>query len=176
MLVPILESKASVKQPDAGGASTNNSTDGATVGPGTTTPNSSTVDELSQAPNSFSVFASIQSGPGPSRAMTARAELGRIDQFMRKITRKSDQRVYNECPEATPTGIRAELERLAAKANLLELRERSRLRVDLRERIDTFNSVVVVFTYFMPLSFVGPSVRKFWGSLKLLLDVSFGPL
>lgn len=108
--------------------------------------------------------------------MAARAELGRIDQYIRQKTRKSDQQVYNECPEATPDGIRAELERLTAKANRMELPERSRPRMDLRDRIDTFNSVVVVFTYFLPLSFVGSSVGKFWGALKLLLDVSFSPL
>lgn len=176
MLAPIPESKASAKQPGASGVSTSRSTDEATVGPGIATPNSSTADELSQKSKNFSVFAWIQPGPESSRATTVRAELERIDQFMRKRTRKSDQRAYNECPEATPDEIRAELERLAVKANLPELPERSRLQMDLRDRIDTFNSAVIAFTYFLPLPFVGPSVGKFWGSLKLLLDVSFSPL
>ncbi|KAI3336240.1 hypothetical protein F4824DRAFT_462651 [Ustulina deusta] len=169
VLAPIVESRASAKQPDAGGVSTN-STDGAAAGPATATPSVSTVDELSQESQSFSVFAWIQPSSGISRTMAARAELGRIDQFIRRKTRKTDQRAYTECPEATPEEIRAELERLPVEKHLLELDEGSGLRLALRDRIDAFNAAVVVFTYFLPLQFVGPSIGKVWGSLKLLLD------
>ncbi|KAI1118051.1 hypothetical protein F5Y14DRAFT_400954 [Nemania sp. NC0429] len=173
VLAPVHESTASAKQPDSGGASTGSGIAGATGGPRTATPNSSVADELSQDSKSFSAFAWIQPSPASSRAMTVRVELGLIDQFICKRTRKRDQRAYNECPESTPGEIRAEMERLAVKAKLSELHKGSRLRTDLRDRIDTFNAVNAIFTYFLPLSFTGPSVGKFWGALKLLLDMPF---
>lgn len=174
MLAPIVEPEAPAKKPDAGGMSTE-STDGAGPGRETATPDASTADELSHETHRFSVFTWIQPSPVISSTAAARAELGRIDEFMRRRTRRGDQRAYNECPEATPGEIRAELERLAVENKILELDEGSGLRNALQDRIDTFNSAVVLFTYFLPLQFVGPGTGKLWGSLKLLLDVSFGP-
>lgn len=130
---------------------------------------------MSQESGDFSVFGWIQPGSEFSRVAVSKAELGRIDQFIRKRTRRNDQRAYNECPEATPDEIREELQRLSVDKGALRYDEGSPLRLALRDRIDTFNAAVVVFTYFLPLRFVGPSVGKFWGSLKLLLDVSFSP-
>ncbi|KAI0437042.1 hypothetical protein F4803DRAFT_556393 [Xylaria telfairii] len=169
VLTPIVETKISNPQPYADDAHTK-STDEGTVEPVTATPSASDEDELSRESKSFSVFSWIQPSPEFSRTMAAKSELGHIDQFMRRRTRRSDQRAYNECPEATPGEIRAELERLAVEKNLLELDERSELRLALQDRIDVFNSAIVIFTYFLPLHFVGPSTGKLWGSLKLLLD------
>ncbi|KAJ2982637.1 hypothetical protein NUW58_g6401 [Xylaria curta] len=139
VLAPIVELKASAKQSDSDGVSTNR-TDEAAGGLTASTPSGSTVDELPQESESFSVFAWIKASPEFSRTVTIRAELERVDRFVRKRTRRNDQRAYSECPEATPDEVRAELERLAVEKNLLELDEESKLQRELRDRIDIFNS------------------------------------
>ncbi|KAI1174860.1 hypothetical protein F4777DRAFT_368813 [Nemania sp. FL0916] len=167
VLDPIVRREASTGQSDTDGSSTTGA-GGAPVGPATTL-DATTVDELSHEYKSFSVFAWIRPSSQISRAMAARSELDRIDQFLRRATRRNDQRAYIECPEASPDEIRADLERLIVEQNFLALDDRSELRGALRDRIDTFNFAIVVFTCFLPLQFVGPSTRKVWGSLKLLL-------
>lgn len=110
-----------------------------------------------------------------SRNMAASVELGHIEKFMQKETRSVDQRAYNECPMATYDEIRAELERLSMEKNIKELDKESWIRMALEDRIGVFNAAVVIFTYFLPLQFVGPSTGKVWGSLKLLIDVGYYP-
>ncbi|KAI0172238.1 hypothetical protein GGR52DRAFT_460033 [Hypoxylon sp. FL1284] len=169
VLSPIGKAKASAKRTDAGGTSTAGKHEDPEE-PATAIPSTSKTDELSEESNSFSVFAWTQPRPGISRTAAAKAELGRIDEFIQRKTRRQDQRGYNECPEATPDEIQAELEHLAFKKKIIKLDEGSSLRAALRDRIDTFNSVVIIFTYFLPPRFDGLSTGKVWGLLKLLLD------
>ncbi|KAJ3579507.1 hypothetical protein NPX13_g1054 [Xylaria arbuscula] len=173
-LIPLIESKTSTNQPVVGGTGKEN-IDRIEERPTTAAATPSASDDMSQESQGFSVFGWIQPSSELSRVAVTKAELGRIDQFIRKRTRRNDQRAYNECPEATPDEIRGELQRLSVDKGVLRFDEGSSLRLALRDRIDTFNAAVVVFTYFLPLRFVGPRVGKFWGSLKLLLDVSFSP-
>ncbi|KAI1359945.1 hypothetical protein F5Y08DRAFT_344171 [Xylaria arbuscula] len=168
-LIPLIESKTSTNQPVVGGTGKEN-IDRIEERPTTAAATPSASDDMSQESQGFSVFGWIQPSSELSRVAVTKAELGRIDQFIRKRTRRNDQRAYNECPEATPDEIRGELQRQGVDKGVLRFDEGSSLRLALRDRIDTFNAAVVVFTYFLPLRFVGPGVGNFWGSLKLLLD------
>ncbi|KAI1327452.1 hypothetical protein F5Y16DRAFT_372060 [Xylariaceae sp. FL0255] len=167
---PIVGQIPSDKRPDADSKGTKKA-EGASKGSTTVIPSASTTDELSHGSSNFSVLSWLQSSSTVSQTVADSSELSRIDWFMRTKTRRSDQRAYCECLEGTPDGIQAELQRLTVEQKFSELDERSELRLALQDRIDTFSSVVVIVTFFLPPQFAGPSIRKVWGALQLLLDI-----
>jgi len=121
--------------------------------------------------HSFSVFTWLKLDRGDPRIAVAQAELTRVDKFLRENTRTRDQLAYTECPEATHEELRSILTHLAIERKILDMDDSAKVRVALEDRIDIFNAAIIIFEYFLPLQFSGPTVGKFWGSLKVLLDV-----
>ncbi|KAI0151695.1 hypothetical protein GGR57DRAFT_513641 [Xylariaceae sp. FL1272] len=124
VLAPVVETNDSAKQPEVSGKG-KEGIDGVESVPTTAAATASASHHISLESRGFSVFGWIQPGSEPSRVAVAKAELRRIDEFMRSETRRNDQRAYNECLEATPNGIRGELQRLSDDKGILRLDERS---------------------------------------------------
>lgn len=119
----------------------------------------------------FSVFTWLKIERGASKTAAAQVELKGIDEFLRGRTRAKDRRAYTECSETTYDEVRLMLQHLVVDRKLSEMKEGSALRMAVEDRIDIFNAAVIIFRYFLPLQFSGPTVKKFWGGLKVLLDV-----
>lgn len=122
-------------------------------------------------PQAFWVFTWMIPDRGISKATAAKAELENLDKFMRQRTRSKDKRSYLEFVVASQDEIRTSLQNVSQ----CPLGDQEALQSALENRIDIFNAALVVVEFFLPLSFSVTIVRKFWGGLKMLPDVSFCP-
>jgi hypothetical protein len=119
----------------------------------------------------FSVFTWLKLERGVSKTAAAQVKLKGIDEFLQGRTRVKDRRAYRECSETTYDEVRLMLQHLVVDRKLAEMKEGSALRMAVEDRIDILNVAVIIFRYFLPLQFSGPTVKMFWGGLKVLLDV-----
>ncbi|KDN67583.1 hypothetical protein CSUB01_03637 [Colletotrichum sublineola] len=108
-----------------------------------------------QEPTTFSVFTWLVPDLGVSRTKTAQAELGHLDKFIRQHTQKKDKRSYTECPVATQEEIRSSLLNVTQSEVFGQLDDQSILRQALENRIDIFNAALLIFEFFLPLTFSG---------------------
>lgn len=148
-------------------------------GKGNADPNPDPADEEDEADDKFHVFCwlePISTKPGDRNSKlqneTVRTQLQEIEDYLMNSTGFSDKRVYQDCPSAT---------RLSCCAYLSEwndapekFKKRPRMRKNFEDRIDILNAAELVYRFFLPQDFDGPTVKKFWGAINVLIQVSPG--
>ncbi|RYO78437.1 hypothetical protein DL766_001500 [Monosporascus sp. MC13-8B] len=94
--------------------------------------------------------------------------LREVEDYLLSRTSFSDRRAYDACPEATRDEICAHLEKEGIELSKRTDVQRGRQR-DYEARLDIFNAADVVFKFFFPPNVEVPTVRKFWGALRVII-------
>lgn len=99
-----------------------------------------------------------------------RIQLQEVEDYLKNSTSFSDRRAYQDSQVATrPSCFRY----LREQGGLTEeFKKQPRMKQDYEDRIDIVNAADIVYRFFLPLGFDGPTVRKFWGAINLLVQVS----
>jgi hypothetical protein len=96
-------------------------------------------------------------------------QMQEIDAFLSKDTSVIQRRVYQNCPESDRNAVYQIL--VLQGAEVERFQKRPQLKKDWEDRIDVFNAADVLFRFFLPSRFQGPTAGKFWGALSELLRV-----
>jgi len=97
-------------------------------------------------------------------------QLQEMDDFLRKEVTRLDRHAYQACPEGARLDSLTYLEEQS-----LVVKRNSHLKRDFEDRVDVFNAAEIVFSFFLPLEATGPTVGKFWGAIRRILQVMFFP-
>ncbi|KAF4455091.1 hypothetical protein F53441_2530 [Fusarium austroafricanum] len=102
-------------------------------------------------------------------------QLDAAEKFLTGDTTYSDRKAYKTCKEATRKEC---YDYLAELASRVEDDESDSLRRAYEEKIDIFNAADIVFSFFLPLSFDGPMVGRFWGAIRTMIELTMmdGPV
>lgn len=91
-----------------------------------------------------------------------------VHDFLSSKARPSDRNAYQACPEATRLET---IEYLQQHRTWTEAGKDKRQKQRMSDRIDIYNACELIFRFFMPLEFSGPTVGKFWGAVHRLVQV-----
>jgi hypothetical protein len=97
-------------------------------------------------------------------------QLKGLEKFIGQQCPYSDSKAYKTCEVATRAEVHEHLESMAIRVNKLD---DSRIRTLYEEAIELYNYAETVFELFLPVTFDGPTTRKYWGAIKLLTLVSW---
>jgi hypothetical protein len=97
-------------------------------------------------------------------------QLQEMDDFLRNDANRHDRHAYQICPGATRLDALTYLEEQS-----LAVKKNSHLKRDFDDRVDVFNAADIVFRFFLPLEHVGPTVEKFWGAIRRIVQVIISP-
>ena len=99
--------------------------------------------------------------------------LEEVKEFLRHETSFSDRKAYKDCPKSSRSSIRELLDQRAEQLGESESKEQKNQEAqsDFEDQIDVFNAADIVFGFFFPPTFDGPTVQKFWGAIKLIVTV-----
>lgn len=133
-----------------------------------------------EADDKFHVFSWLEAVPATAgdrnsqiQAESLQTQLQEVEDYLKSSTSFSDKRAYQDCQRATRISC---FEYLTDQGDATEqFKRRPKVRRDYEDRIDILNAAEVVYRFFLPLEFDGPTVRKFWGAINLLIQVSLGP-
>ncbi|CAJ0546131.1 Ff.00g096040.m01.CDS01 [Fusarium sp. VM40] len=96
-------------------------------------------------------------------------QLDAAERFLTCETTYSDRKAYKSCETATRSEC---YDYLAGLASRVEDDGSDIVRRTYEERVDIFNAVDIVYTFFLPLNFNGSMVGKFWGAVRTLIELS----
>lgn len=111
----------------------------------------------------------MTSTEGEAQPNGLQAQLQEVHDFLTNETKPSDRNAYQTCPEATRLDIIKYLQQHRTWAVASKDRRRKQR---VGDRIDIYNASELVFRFFVPLEFGGPTVGKFWGAVHRLVQVS----
>ncbi|SCV31580.1 uncharacterized protein FFB14_03465 [Fusarium fujikuroi] len=112
-------------------------------------------------------------GRGPQIQVTGfkllEAQLDAAETFLTCDTTYTDRKAYKTCKEASRKECYDYLVELSGR---IEEAESDSLRRAYEERVDIFNAVDIVYSFFLPMNFQGPMVGKFWGAVRSITEFS----
>lgn len=124
-------------------------------------------------PESISIFASLEGVPQPAGVdeSVLNEHLLEIEDFLLNQTNFTDRKAYRCCKPSSRNNIH---EILRKRGSILSQSPdpSSRDQADYEEAIDIFNTADIIFRFFFPASTEVATVNKFWGAVKLLVEVS----
>jgi len=142
-------------------------------------PESEGITDKDEEDDKFHVFCWLEAVPTTAgvrnsqiQAESLQTQLQEVEDYLKNSTSFSDKRAYQDCQRATRIAC---FTYLNEQGNSTEkFKRRPRMRRDYEDRIDILNAAEVVYRFFLPLDFDGPTARKFWGAINLLIQVSLG--
>ncbi|KAG4265862.1 hypothetical protein FPRO03_01146 [Fusarium proliferatum] len=112
-------------------------------------------------------------GRGPQIQVTGfkllEAQLDAAETFLTCDTTYTDRKAYKTCKEASRKECYDYLVELSGR---IEEAESDSLRRAYEERVDIFNAVDIVYSFFLPVNFQGPMVGKFWGAVRSITELA----
>ncbi|KLO86143.1 uncharacterized protein Y057_14060 [Fusarium fujikuroi] len=112
-------------------------------------------------------------GRGPQIQVTGfkllEAQLDAAETFLTCDTTYTDRKAYKTCKEASRKECYDYLVELSGR---IEEAESDSLRRAYEERVDIFNAVDIVYSFFLPMNFQGPMVGKFWGAVRSITELA----
>lgn len=90
------------------------------------------------------------------------------EKFLTNQASYADQRAYRSCGDATREGV---YHYLVKQASQVQEKASDSIRILHEDRLEIFNAATNMFSLFFPSDFDGPTTRKFWGAIKLLVQV-----
>jgi hypothetical protein len=96
-------------------------------------------------------------------AMNVKDDLREIDRFLKHQTGFVEALAYKECPQHTRREVYGLL--ASEEKEIPNLTESDVGRQTFEQQVDLVNSAETMFTFFLPPSFEGPTVEKFWGAI-----------
>lgn len=97
-------------------------------------------------------------------------QLQEVDDYLCRGTSFTDKKAYQDCEESTRSALFDYLEKQGAEIE--KLKNASSKRHGYEERIDIFNAADVVFRFFLPPDVEAPTVKRYWGAVSTLIQVS----
>ncbi|KAG5754472.1 hypothetical protein H9Q70_002923 [Fusarium xylarioides] len=97
------------------------------------------------------------------------AQLDAAETFLTCDTTYTDRKAYKTCKEATRKECYDYLVELAGR---IEEAESDSLRRAYEEKLDIFNAVDIVYSFFLPTNFQGPMVGKLWGTVRSITELT----
>lgn len=99
------------------------------------------------------------------------ADLGEIDRFLTRRTSLTDRLSYRACPRVSRQEVYDMLTR--HRTNITDATGKDhKLRETYEKEVEVVNAAELLFRFFLPSCFEGPTVEKYWGALDRLLKVS----
>ena len=111
---------------------------------------------------------SLEVSQNESKWERLKTQLKTADEFMLQKTPFSVKMAYKDCKDSTREEVYNYLKELAADFENDEADKHS-----YEERIDVFNAADLLFQLFLPPTFNGPTVGRFWGAIARLVKVGF---
>ncbi|CCT63521.1 uncharacterized protein FFUJ_01259 [Fusarium fujikuroi IMI 58289] len=112
-------------------------------------------------------------GRGPQIQVTGfkllEAQLDAAETFLTCDTTYTDRKAYKTCKEASRKECYDYLVELSGR---IEEAEGDSLQRAYEERVDIFNAVDIVYSFFLPMNFQGPMVGKFWGAVRSITELA----
>ena len=99
-------------------------------------------------------------------------DLNEIDQFLTRRTSLADRLSYQGCPQLTRREIYDKLEKDRVKITGVIMKDDT-IRQTYEEKVALINAAELLFQFFVPPCFDGPTVKEYWGALAQILDVGF---
>lgn len=124
-------------------------------------------------PESVSIFACLEGVPQPSGVdkSVLNEHLLEIEDFLLNQTNFTDRKAYRGCNTSTRKNVHGILQK---RGSILSQSSdsSSRDQIDYEEDVEIFNTADIIFRFFFPADAVVATVGKFWGAVKLLVEVS----
>ncbi|KAI1765348.1 hypothetical protein GGR53DRAFT_270001 [Hypoxylon sp. FL1150] len=129
--------------------------------------------------NNFHVFTWLDAAENETNGTepdgeTLVAHLQEIEDYVLSSTAMRDRNAYNTCKSSSQVSVHAYLKEKGLEVESAE--EESQEKQEYESRVDLYNAADIVFSFFLP-QWIGkdtPTVRKFWGSIQSLVEVSSG--
>jgi hypothetical protein len=96
--------------------------------------------------------------------------LEETDGFLNSATTFSDRRDYRDCPTRSRFAAYGLLKEQGVELGTAGKRAYGQQRYE--NRVDLFNAVDMIFRFFLPPTFEGPTIGKFWGAMDRIVEVS----
>lgn len=98
-------------------------------------------------------------------------DLGEIDQFLTRQTSLTDRLSYRACPRVSRMEVYNMLAKHRARITGATGKDH-KFREIYEKEVEVVNAAELLFRFFLPSCFEGPTVGKYWGALDRLLKVS----
>lgn len=95
-------------------------------------------------------------------------DLDEIDQFLSRKTNLADRLSYQACPQLARQEVYDML--IADRKKVTDIAE-IRVRENYETKVNLVNAAELIFRFFLPSRFDGPTVRRYWGALGYILQV-----
>lgn len=122
---------------------------------------------------SVSIFAFLEGVPQPAGVdrSVLNEHLREVEDFLLNQTNFTDRKAYRGC---NPSSRKSVHEILQKRGSILSQSSDSsgRDQMDYEEDVEIFNTADIIFRFFFPADAVVATVAKFWGAVKLLIEVS----
>ena len=103
--------------------------------------------------------------------MSLRADLKEMEQFLKRKTSFEERLIYNECPQHVRQDVYMLLKKEEAIIATATRKDPKRAQ-SYEDKVEIFNKAEVLFQFFLPSRFEGRMVKKYWGAVYRLLNVS----
>lgn len=123
--------------------------------------------------DSVSIFAFLEGVPQPAGVDTSvlNEHILEVEDFLLNQTNFTDRKAYRGC---NPSSRKSVHEILQKRGSILSQSSDSsgRDQIDYEEDVEIFNTTDIIFRFFFPADAAVATVGKFWGAVKLLVEVS----
>lgn len=122
---------------------------------------------------SVSTFTFLEGVPQPAGVDTSilNEHLLEVEDFLLNQTNFTDRKAYRGC---NPSSRKIVYGILQKRGSILSQSSDSsdKVQIDYEEDVEIFNTADVIFRFFFPANTIVATVGKFWGAVKLLIEVS----
>ena len=131
--------------------------------------------------NAFHVFTWLEDVQHFSGKSDPVIDIDALDKQMREVdvyladqTGAADQKSYQDLPPVAQAASWAYIKGVVGSIRGGGNKYPAKAYYD--ERVDIINAAELVFTFFLPSDYQGPTAEKFWGAIRCLIEVSICPL
>lgn len=122
---------------------------------------------------SVSIFAFLEGVPQPAGVdrSVLNEHLLEVEDFLLNQTNFTDRKAYRGCNPSSRKSVHGILQK---RGSVLSQSSDSsgRDQIDYEEDVDIFNTADVIFRFFFPADTMVATVAKFWGAVRLMIEVS----
>lgn len=122
---------------------------------------------------SVSIFTFLEGVPQPAGVDTSilNEHLLEVEDFLLNQTNFTDRKAYRGCNPSSRRSVHGILQKRGS--TLSQSSDSSgRDQIDYEEDVEIFNTADIIFRFLFPADAVVATVGKFWGAVKLLIEVS----
>ena len=96
-------------------------------------------------------------------------QMEEVHNYLKSGTSFSDKKAYQDCKESLQASSFEYLEEEGK--GITTAKNKTQRKHEYGERVDIFNAANVVFRFFLPVAYDGPTALKYWGAIRSLVEV-----